>query len=366
MPRSPRRSSRPRPRPAPVKSRYFTAIDGLMDGNADVVLKETRQGKTVTAATLDVCYPAEKNSDRKDRFVANLTVSGQTLTGTTQSIGDKLPVTVKLTRKQTGDSFEFRGQISIGQTVTEVVSTDNTDLSEKEYQDSQTSDDGITATPKDFTDVSPESIGVKVKLEVGARLRQRPQGAGSGSFPEQPLGHLRRIAQRRADHQPHRRSRSRRRADRQGQIDARRGRGRLDQRRGRDGSRDPLLRRRVARWRQGQPRKARRGDFRRAEQDAGGKARVVGLERQYRQVEADVQAAKPGPAGARADRDRRDHSPGIVRQARRIGQADAVGVEPGHHDGGRRLRAKAQRHRGFPPATRKAASRRTTMARSRR
>jgi len=39
--------------------------------------------------------------------------------------------------------------------VTEVVSTDNTDLSEKEYQDSQTSDDGITASPKDFTDVSP-------------------------------------------------------------------------------------------------------------------------------------------------------------------------------------------------------------------
>ena len=102
--------------PGGSETRYFTAIDGLMDGNADVVLKETRQGKTVTAATLDVCYPAEKSSDRKDRFVANLTVSGQNLTGTTQSIGDKLPVTVKLTRKPTGDGFEFRGQISVGQT----------------------------------------------------------------------------------------------------------------------------------------------------------------------------------------------------------------------------------------------------------
>jgi hypothetical protein len=152
--------------PGANEVRYFTAIDGLMDGNADVVLKETRQGKTVTAATLDVCYPAEKNSDRKDRFVANLTISGQNLTGTTQSVGDKLPVTIKLTRKPTGDSFEFRGQISIGQTVTEVVSTDNTDLSEKEYLDSQTSDDGITATPKDFTDVSPESVAVKVKLDA--------------------------------------------------------------------------------------------------------------------------------------------------------------------------------------------------------
>jgi hypothetical protein len=145
--------------------RYFTAIDGLMEGNADVILKETRQGKTVTAATLDVCYPVDKGSERKDRFVANLTVSGQSLTGTTQSISDKQPVSVKLTRKPTGDTYEFRGQIAIGQKVTEVVSSDNSDLSEKEFQESQTRDDGITATPKDFTDVSPESIGVRVKLE---------------------------------------------------------------------------------------------------------------------------------------------------------------------------------------------------------
>src|SRR6202790_3590354 len=125
--------------------RYFTSIDGLMDGNADVILKEIRQGKTVTSATLDVCYPAEKGSDRKDRLVANLAVSGQTLTGTTQSQGDKLPVTVKLTRKPTGETFEFKGQISVGQTVTEVTSSDNSDLSEKEFLDNQTSDDGITA-----------------------------------------------------------------------------------------------------------------------------------------------------------------------------------------------------------------------------
>src|SRR5215207_68875 len=106
--------------PGAIETRYFTAIDGLMEGNADVILKEIRQGKTVTAAVLDVCYPAAKGADRKDRFVANLAVSGQSLTGTAQSVGDKLPVTVKLTRKQAGDSFEFRGQISIGQSVTEV------------------------------------------------------------------------------------------------------------------------------------------------------------------------------------------------------------------------------------------------------
>ena len=156
--------------------RYFTSIDGLMDGNADVVLKETRQGKAVSAAVLDVCYPVAKGSDRKDRFVANLAVNGQTLTGTTQTLGDKLPVTVKLIRKPVGDNFEFKGQISVGQNLTEVNSSDNSDLSEKDFLDNQTSDDGITAAPKDFTEVSPESIGVKVKLEAAADFLKALKG----------------------------------------------------------------------------------------------------------------------------------------------------------------------------------------------
>ncbi|MDA9476351.1 hypothetical protein XI03_17890 [Bradyrhizobium sp. CCBAU 65884] len=158
------------------ETRYFTSIDGLMDGNADVILKETRQGKTVTAAVLDVCYPVAKNSDRKDRFVVNLQVAGQTLTGTAQSISDKAPVSVKLLRKQSGDTFEFRGQISIGQVVTEVTSPDNSDLSEKEFQDNQTSDDGITPQPKDFTDVSPEAIAVKVKLDAATDFLKSLKG----------------------------------------------------------------------------------------------------------------------------------------------------------------------------------------------
>jgi len=156
----------PKASPGGNEIRYFTSIDGLMEGNADVILKETRQGKAVTSAVLDVCYPAEKGSDRKDRFVANLTVNGQNLTGTAQSLGDKLPVTVKLSRKPTGDSFEFRGQITVGQRVTEVTSTDNSDLSEKEFLDNQTVDDGIAAAPKDFTEVSPEAVSVRIKLDT--------------------------------------------------------------------------------------------------------------------------------------------------------------------------------------------------------
>ena len=162
--------------PAANEIRYFTALDGLMGGNADVILKETRQGKAVTSAVLDVCYPVEKGSDRKDRFVANLSVNGQAMTGTTQSIGAKLPVTVKLARKPTGDTFEFRGQIAVGQTVTEVTSSDNSDLSEKEFQDNQTTDDGITASPKDFTEVSPESVVVRVTLDAAPEFLKGLKG----------------------------------------------------------------------------------------------------------------------------------------------------------------------------------------------
>ncbi|MGB7119553.1 MAG: hypothetical protein WBE02_07470 [Bradyrhizobium sp.] len=163
-----------KPAPGANDVRYFTSIDGLMDGNADVVLKETRQGKTLTAATLDVCYPV--GSDRKDRFVVNLAINGQTLSGTTQSVSGKLPVTVKLTRKPAGENFEFKGQIGIGQTVTEVNSTDNSDISEREFQESQTSDDGITPSPKDFTEVSPEAIGVRVKLDAVADFLKSLKG----------------------------------------------------------------------------------------------------------------------------------------------------------------------------------------------
>ena len=46
-----RAQDRPLPKATPgAEVRYFTSIDGLMEGNADVILKETRQGKTVTGS----------------------------------------------------------------------------------------------------------------------------------------------------------------------------------------------------------------------------------------------------------------------------------------------------------------------------
>ena len=118
----------------------------------------------MTGATLDVCYPAEKGSERKDRFVVDLAVSGATMSGSTQTQIDKLPVSVKMTRKPTGDTFEFKGEVTIGRTTTQLVSTDNSDQSEKEFLESHSGDDVIAAAPKDFTEVSPEAVAVRVKL----------------------------------------------------------------------------------------------------------------------------------------------------------------------------------------------------------
>ena len=284
--------------------------------------------------------PAEKGSDRKDRFVANLAVNGQTLTGTTQSLGDKLPVTVKLVRKPTGDSFEFRGQISIGQTVTEVTSTDNSDLSEKEFQDNQTSDDGITPAPKDFTEVSPESIGVRVKLDAALDFLKGLKGQAV----EVALSSLAVTCDAlRAGEQTINLSAD---PDRAAALIAKSksppgvvAAGWTSGMR-RDGPHHPLSRRRLARRRQDQQGQARGGDLRRADQDARGEVGGRGMERQHRKAETDVQAAEPAIPRARPHRDDRDHRAGVAGQARRVRQADAVDQQSRDLDGGRGAGAK--------------------------
>ena len=61
----------------------------------------------------------------------------------------------------------------------------------------------------------------------------------------------------------------------------------------RDGSHHPLSRRRLARWRQDQQGQARDRHGQRPEQDASGQTVGGGLERQYRQAEAQLQAPEP-------------------------------------------------------------------------
>ena len=57
-----------------------------------------------------------------------------------------------------------------------MASSENSDISEKEFQDSQTVDDGINATPKDFTEVSPESVGVRIKLDAALEFLKSLKG----------------------------------------------------------------------------------------------------------------------------------------------------------------------------------------------
>lgn len=149
--------------PAGTETRYFTYLTGLMDDRADVILKETRQGGRVTAMTLDVCFPAPDNPERTDRFALDLAVSGDKMSGTTQSQDDKLPVSVNLTRKPNGKMVDITGAIVVGKTSHAVASTEMTDMSEREYNEQQTIDDTLETSPAAFTSVSPEALSVKVK-----------------------------------------------------------------------------------------------------------------------------------------------------------------------------------------------------------
>lgn len=146
--------------------RYFTSLNGLMGDQADVILKENRQGGKISAATLDVCFPSTIASARMDHFVLDLAVDGNKLSGNTTTQEDKLPVTVNLAQKPNGKSFDFSGKIVVGSAASDVDSTENTDISEHEFKDSQSFDEKIVVAPKDFTDVSPESVAIRVKRDA--------------------------------------------------------------------------------------------------------------------------------------------------------------------------------------------------------
>jgi hypothetical protein len=103
---------------------------------------------------------------RTDRFVMTLAIEGDKLSGSTQSQEGKLPVQVNLTRKVTGKSFDFSGKVTVGDSTSTVASPDTTDLSEKDFKEQQATEDTISATPADFTEVSAEAVAVKVKRDA--------------------------------------------------------------------------------------------------------------------------------------------------------------------------------------------------------
>jgi hypothetical protein len=154
--------------------RYFTFDTGLMDDlTIDGILKETRQGGRVVSAVLDVCFPASDTSSRKDRFVVNLNPGDRgRLVGSGETQEDKAKVSVNLTRKQTGSSYSFEGTIKVGSNESQASATEATDQSEQEYREALPEDVKMVATPTDFTEVSPDSIAVKIKRDsVGALVK---------------------------------------------------------------------------------------------------------------------------------------------------------------------------------------------------
>lgn len=157
--------------PPITETRYFTYLDEFLDGQADVILKQVRTGGAITAATLDICYPSPKGSDRRDRFAADLKVSGNAMTGTAASQLDKSAVDIALTQTRApgaSTGYNIAGSIKIGDRAITVNSKETSDTSEKDYEESRSKDDDITAAPATFTEVSPESIAARVKLEAVA------------------------------------------------------------------------------------------------------------------------------------------------------------------------------------------------------
>ena len=156
-------------------TRYFTFDSGLMDDlQVDGILTETRQAGRLVSATLDVCYPG--TSDNRDRFVVTLTPDRGRLVGSTKSQEEKEQVTVNLLRRQTGTTYSFEGTIKVGSDQMKVASNDNTELTEKDYREGLPEQTKIVAKPADFTELSPDSVGIRVKRQSLADLMKKLKG----------------------------------------------------------------------------------------------------------------------------------------------------------------------------------------------
>lgn len=165
------------PPPSGDTTRYFTFDSGLMDDlQVDGILKETRQGPRIVSATLDVCYPSAASADRQDRFVVTLTVDRGKLVGSGKSQVDGEQVAISITRKQTGTSFSFDGTIKVGSDQMKVAATEISEQNEQEFREAQPEEIKIVAAPADFTDVSPDTVGFRVKRSALAELMKRLKG----------------------------------------------------------------------------------------------------------------------------------------------------------------------------------------------
>jgi hypothetical protein len=149
--------------PAGPQVRYFDLSSSVFSElGAEAILKESRQGTTLTAAELEVCHQAAPGSNRLDRFVVPLKVEGNRLTGSGQSQEGKQAVSVNLARRVAGGNYSYEGTISSGSITEKIRSIDNTEMTEEEITDQFLSEPAIEAAPDDFTAAWPQALHARV------------------------------------------------------------------------------------------------------------------------------------------------------------------------------------------------------------
>jgi hypothetical protein len=142
---------------------YFDLSSSIFSElGAEAILKETRQGATLTSAELDVCHLTSPTATRLDRFVVPLKVEGNRLTGTAQSQEAKQAVSVSLTRRAAGSNFTFEGTITSGKFTDKIQSSDNTELPETDITEQYLTEPAIESAPADFTAAWPQTLYVRV------------------------------------------------------------------------------------------------------------------------------------------------------------------------------------------------------------
>lgn len=143
--------------------RYFDLSSSVFaELGAQTILKESRQGTTLTSAELDICHQLPGTPSKFDRFVVPLKVEGNRLTGSGQSQEGKQAVSVNLMRRAAGGNFTFEGTITSGSITEKVVSTDNNELTEEEITDQLLAEPAIEASPTDFTAAWPQGLYARV------------------------------------------------------------------------------------------------------------------------------------------------------------------------------------------------------------
>jgi hypothetical protein len=149
--------------PAGPQVRYFDLSSSIFSElNSEAILKENRQGATVTSAELEVCHLTAPGSNRFDRFVVPLKVEGGRLVGSGQSQEGKQAVSVNLARRVAGGNFNFEGTVTNGSNTEKVKSTDNSEMTEEEMTDQFMAEPVIEASPEDFTAAWPQALHVRV------------------------------------------------------------------------------------------------------------------------------------------------------------------------------------------------------------